>query len=90
MFLLPIFIPEAELRVLINGSAYMSILLTYCKFENFRENFIFMKSVKKHICDIKKSRLRFDLPISVNDRAISPFREDFIFTKLRICEVSRK
>ena len=29
-------------------------------------------------------RLWHDLPISVNDRVISPFREDFIFTKLRI------
>ena len=27
---------------------------------------------------------------SVNDRVISPIREDFIFTKLRICENSRK
>ena len=36
------------------------------------------------------SRLRYDLPISVIDRMISPFCEDFIFTKLRICEVSRK
>ena len=30
-----------------------------------------------------------DLLISVNYRMISPFREDFIFTQLRICEVSR-
>ena len=30
-----------------------------------------------------------DLPISINDILISPFREDFIFTKLRLCEVSR-
>ena len=28
-----------------------------------------------------------DLHISVNDRMISPFREDFIFTKLRLREV---
>ena len=38
----------------------------------------------------KNSRLVHDLLISVNDRMISPFRKDFIFTKLRICEVSRK
>ena len=31
-----------------------------------------------------------DLPSSVNDRVIAPFRDDFIFTKLRICDVSRK
>ena len=47
-------------------------------------------SVKRHICDPKNSRLGHDLHKSVNDRVISAFREDFIFTKLRICEVSRK
>ena len=31
-----------------------------------------------------------DFPISVDDRTISLFYEDFIFTKLRICEVTRK
>ena len=64
---------------------------SYCKFGNFRENFIFGNSVKRHICDVNNSRLRHDLhvPISVKDRVISPFREHFIFTKLRICEVSR-
>ena len=31
-----------------------------------------------------------DLPTSINDRMISPIREGFIFTKLRICKVSRK
>ena len=25
----------------------------YCKFRNFRENFIFTNSVKRHICDVK-------------------------------------
>ena len=49
---------------------------------------IFAKSVKRHICDVKNSRLGRDLPTSVNDIAMSPFHEDFIFTKLRICEVS--
>ena len=44
---------------------------TYCKFGNIRENFIFAKSVERHICDVKNSRLRHDLvPISVNDRMI--------------------
>ena len=40
---------------------------SYCKFGNFRENFIFSNSVKRHICDEKNLRLRHDLPISVND-----------------------
>ena len=62
----------------------------YCRFGNFRENFIFANSIKRHISDERNSRLRQDLPISINDRVILPFREGFIFTKLRICEVSRK
>ena len=61
-----------------------------CRFEIFCENFIFMNSIKRHISDVKNSRLRQDLPISINDRVILPFCEDFIFAKLRICEVSRK
>ena len=60
----------------------------YCKSGKFRENFIFAICVKRHICDAKNSRIWHDLPKSVNDRVISPFREDFVFTKLRICEVS--
>ena len=51
---------------------------------------IFAKSVKRHICDVRNSGLGRDLPTSVNDIAISPFHENFIFTKLRICEVSQK
>ena len=43
-----------------------------------------MSSVKTHICDIKNLQQGRDLLISVNDRVISPIREDFIFTKLRI------
>ena len=62
----------------------------YCKFGNFRENFIFPNGVKRHICNVENSRNMHDLPISVNDRVILPFHESFIFTKLRICEVSRK
>ena len=67
----------------------------YCKFGYFREDlfsrgFIFANSVKRHICDVKNSRLRRELHKPVNDRVISSFREDFIFTELHICEVSRK
>ena len=39
---------------------------------------------------VKNSRLGHDLPISVNDRVILPFRDGLIFTKLRIRQVSRK
>ena len=34
-----------------------------CKFGNFRKNYIFPKSVKSHICDVKNSQLGHDLPI---------------------------
>ena len=46
---------------------------------------IFMNSVKRHTCiyDVKSSQLWLDLPISINDRVISPFGNSFIFTKLR-------
>ena len=67
-----------------------SYTIPYCKSENFRENFIFANSVKRHICDIKNLRLWHSFPRSVNGRVISVFCEDFIFTKLRMCEVSRK
>ena len=60
------------------------------KFGNFRENFIFANSIKRHISDVKNSRIRQDLPLSINDRVILPFREGFIFTKLRICEAYAK
>ena len=49
----------------------------YCSFGNFRENFIFVNSIKRHISDVKKSRLGQDLPISIKDRVILPFREGF-------------
>ena len=53
----------------------------YCKFGNFCEIFIFPNNIKSQIYDAKISRLWHDLPISVNDRVISPFREDFIFMR---------
>ena len=64
--------------------------MEYCRFGNFHKNFIFANSIKRHNSDVKNSRLRQDLPISINDRVILPFREGFIFTKLRISEVLRK
>ena len=62
----------------------------YCESGNFRESFIFANSDLRHICDNKKSRIGHDLPILVNERVISPFCEDFIFKKLRICGVLQK
>ena len=66
--------------------------MLYCRFGNFRENFIFANCIKRHIRDVKNSRLRQDLPIPINDRVILPFREDFIFAKLRFAKIksSRK
>ena len=60
----------------------------YCRFGNFRENFIFANSIKRHIRDVKNSQIRQDLPISINDRVILPFREGFIFTKLHYAKFS--
>ena len=58
----------------------------YFRFGNFRENFVLANSIKRLTSDVKNSRLRQDLPISINVRVILPFREGFIFTKLRICK----
>ena len=63
---------------------YHAVHFMYCRFGNFRENFIFANSIKRHISDVKNSRIRQDLPLSINDRVILPFRE-FFFR-----EVSRK
>ena len=54
--------------------------LQYCRFGNFRENFIFANSIKRHTSNVKNSRLRQGLPISTDDRVILPFCEAFIFT----------
>ena len=55
-----------------------------CKFGNFAGILFSRMALKRHICDVKNSRQRHDLPLSVNDRVISIFHEGFIFTKLRI------
>ena len=65
---------------------WLSLIHIYCRSGNFRENFIFANSIKRHISDVKNSRLRQGLPISINDRVILPYREGFIV----ICKVSRK
>ena len=62
----------------------------YCKFGNFRGKFNLPNNLKKHIRHAKNLRLGYDLPTSVNNIVISPFREGFIFMKLRSCKVSLK
>ena len=59
-------------------------------FRNFRENKLFINSVKIHICNVKISRLEHALPTLENDGVISSFGEVLIFVKFRACEVSRK
>ena len=51
----------------------------YCKSGNFRKNFNFPKSVKRHTFDRKISRLWYDSPISVVERVVSPFLRGFYF-----------
>ena len=46
----------------------------YCKSGNFRENFIFANSVKRHIWGVKNSRLGHDLPASVNNSGFDILR----------------
>ena len=64
--------------------------MIYSKFGNFPENVIIANSIKRYINDVKNSLLWQDLPTSINDKAILPFRKGFIFAKLRICEVLQK
>ena len=79
-----------HLKQLVEFAQRVTSWPTYCRFGTFRENFIFGNSIKRHISGVKNSGLRQDLPISKNNRVILPFREGFIFTKLRICEVYAK
>ena len=52
-------------------------IIKSCKFGNVHDNFIFTNSIKRHICDIKNWPWGHDLPTSINDRLISPFRAKF-------------
>ena len=45
---------------------------------------LFSRITLKHDCGVKNWGLEHDLPTSVHDRVISTFRENLIFTKLRI------
>ena len=49
----------------------------FCKFG------IFVNSVKRHIWDIQNLQHGHALHISASNKVISPYRESFIFTKLR-------
>ena len=61
---------------------------THGRTDGHRENSI--PPTNKVCGGYKNSQQRCDLPASENDRVILPIREDFIFMKLHICEVSRK
>ena len=84
-------------KILLRIIREFNLLSFWWKNNRFLWNFclaIFMGNpslkLSEVLCNFKNSRLGLDLPISVNDRMISPFSEDFIFVKLRICKVSRK
>ena len=62
------------------------LLLLNCKFGNLRENFIFVNSLKRHICDVKILRLGHDLPISVKDRVIRNIARILFSRKFAFCE----
>ena len=53
--------------IFITFSFYFSPVLSYYKFGNFRENFIFAKNVHRHICHVINSQIGHDLPTSEND-----------------------
>ena len=55
----------------------------YCRFGNFRKNFIFANSIKRHISNKKNSWLSQNLPISINDRVILPFPEGEVSRKIK-------
>ena len=52
--------------------------MSYCKFENFRKNFIFTSSIKRHICDVKNSQPGHDLPILTSTKNASLIITDFL------------
>ena len=64
----------------------------YCKSGNFHENFIYVNSVKRHICDDKNSRLGqvFTILISKRQSDFAILRGFYFHETSHICEVSRK
>ena len=75
------------MHTLLISRGYTNVII-YCEFSNIRESFIFANMFIIHICEVNNSRLGHDKPSSVNDIVNLPFRERFIFAKLRRCEVS--
>ena len=75
----------------VTGGKDQSVTCTLARaFITVNPDILFSRIALKHIYNAKNSRLWHVLPLSVDDRVISPFLEGLIFTKLRICEVSRK
>ena len=44
------------------------------KIQKFSGEFSFSQIELRHVCYVKNSRLRYDLPVSVNNSVILPFR----------------
>ena len=57
------------------SQSFLHVYLIIGKYCKFGDNFIFANYVKRHICAVKNSQLGHDLPLSGNDRVISPFRK---------------
>ena len=71
---------------LISSHAFICAHCLLLQIQKFLGEFIFINSVKRHICHVKCSQLGHDLPKSENDRVILTFLEGFILTS----EVLRK
>ena len=69
---------SVPLHCMVRGAKYNTV-----DSEIFARILFFDNCIKRLISDVKNSLLRQDLPTSINDRVILPFREGFIFTKLR-------
>ena len=81
-----IFINHDEARILDLLHSFSSTYndngsIRYNKFGNFRENFIFEKRVKRHVCDFEG----MFFSKSVNVRVISPFRVFVYVLFMRPC-----
>ena len=66
------------------------MILLYTVDSEIFARILFSRIASRHISDVKNSRLRQDIPISINDRVILPFLEGFIFTKRRENKVFAK
>ena len=74
-----------------NNGYFFLLTIKYCIFKKVSLRKISRIALKVILATLKiRARLGRDLPASGNDKVISPSREDFIFTKLRNSEASRK